>query len=72
MGGGGGGGRVCRVEFKNREWVVIRMKRSSHFLLIAVFISALAKMSAHFSLEIYIYFLLKMSFGIFLPFFTPF
>ena len=26
--GVGGGGRICRVELKNREWVMICMKRS--------------------------------------------
>ena len=47
-------------------------EKKSHFLLIAVFISASAKMSAHFSLEIYIYFFIKDELGHFLPFSTPF
>ena len=41
-------------------------EKKSHFLLIMVFISVLAKMSAHFSLEIF----LKMNLGMLCPFYT--
>ena len=43
-------------------------EKKSHFLLITVFISALANRSSSFSLEIY--FVLKMNLGIFCPFYT--
>ena len=46
-------------------------EKKSHFLLITVFISALAKISAHFSLEIYIFFT-KDELGQFLPFLNLF
>ena len=45
-------------------------EKKSHFLLVTVFISA--KISAHFSLEIYIYFFTKDELGQFLPFFHLF
>ena len=52
-----GGWRVGSVSCGIQKWKMSYdpHEKKSHFLLIMVFISVLAKMYAHFSLEIYIF-----------------
>ena len=57
----------CGIQKKKMSYDPHEQK--SHFLLIMVFISVLAKMSAHFSLEIYIF---KDGLRVRVRVFTPF